>query len=249
MADAHASDAWEASVGALDPSVRRLVADTSARRAALELRGAAAFTVVTQALIDAQAETSLVDMAARAIAQEIDHCRIYLDLARAYGGDGEPPRVSPIDAPHFREAAPDLRPLLRVIAMCAINETMACGFLELCLKGARVPVVREAVRRILADEIHHARIGWALLGSPRVSPLQRREIARWLVAMLDIHLEGWRSQIATLPKGAAPDHGCPGGAAIEHAALVTIRDVVVPGFAAAGVDVDPAQRWLAMQIS
>jgi hypothetical protein len=230
---------------ALSEIPRHLVADTCERRAALELKGAAAFTIITQALVDLRADTRIVDLSAQAIAQELEHSRIYLALAREYrGADVASPQMEPIDAPDFAQAPQALRPLLQVVAMCAVNETMACGFLELSLRGTRAPVVRRALRRVLADEIHHARIGWALLGSSRVGPPERHAIGPWLVPILEGHLVGWRSQIATLPEGAFPDHGCPSGDAIERAALATIRDVVLPGFASAGIDVAAAWRWL-----
>jgi hypothetical protein len=234
------------SFAGLSDDARRLVADTSERRAALELKGAAAFTIVTQALVDLRADTRIVDLAAQAIAQELEHSRIYLALAAAYrGAEVEPPRIEPIDAPRFTGAPAEVRPLLQVVAMCSVNETMACGFLELCFRGATEPAARAAIHDVLADEIHHARIGWALLGSPAVAAPQRAEVGRWLVPMLDAHLAGWRAQIATLPEGSVPEHGCPSGPAIERAALATIRDVVVPGFASAGIDVAGARRWLA----
>jgi hypothetical protein len=234
------------SVDALSDADRRLVADTSERRAALELEGAAAFTIVTQALVDLRADTRIVDMAAAAIAQELEHSRIYLALARAYrgGADVATPRIGPIDAPRFACAPAELRPLLQVVAMCSVNETMACGFLELCFHGATEPAARQAIHDVLSDEIHHARIGWALLGSPLVGAAERAVVGRWLVPMLDAHLAGWRRQVATLPPGGVPGHGCPEGPAIERAALTSIRDVVLPGFAAAGVDVADATAWL-----
>jgi hypothetical protein len=240
-----ASEELKPSLTGLSDDARRLVEDTSERRAALELKGAAAFTIVTQALIDLRADARIVDLSARAIAQELEHSRIYLALATAYrGAEVDSPRVEPIDAPRFSRAPAEVRPLLQVVAMCSINETMACGFLALCLRGATEPAVRRAIHDVLADEIHHARIGWALLGSPRVAQPQRVEVGRWLVPMLEAHLTGWRAQIATLPEGAVPEHGCPSGPAIERAALATIRDVVIPGFASAGIEVAAARRWL-----
>jgi hypothetical protein len=38
--------------------------------------------------------------------------------------------------------------------------------------------------------------------------------------------------------------GCPSPVAIERAALSSVRQVVVPGFARAGIDVMAALRWI-----
>jgi hypothetical protein len=233
----------EATAG-LDAGVRRFVASTAERRAALELHGAAAFTAVTQALVELRADSRIVEMSARSIAEEIDHSNIYLSLARAYAmEDVAAPRPSSIDIPEYRDAGADAQRLLRVVGMCSINETMACGFLELCLRGAKAVPVREGLRSVLEDEIRHARIGWALLGSPDVGPAERRLLSAWLLPMLRTQWQGWRDQIATLPEGEQVEHGCPSKVAIERAARASIADLVLPGFEQAGVDATKAREW------
>jgi len=231
-------------IARLDPETRTFVAATAARRAALELRGAAAFTAVTQALIDLRADPRIVELAARAIAEEMDHSGIYLSVARAYGpGEVPAPRPEPIDVPAYPGIGADGERLLRVVGMCSINETMACSFLELCLDGATAPLVRAGLRSVLADEIRHARIGWAYLGSADVGDAERRLVSEWLLPLLRAQWRGWRDQIATLPAGERVGHGCPSGQAIERAARASVRDLVLPGFARAGVDVVEAMQW------
>jgi hypothetical protein len=235
----------DASIAALEASARASVAATSARRAALELEGAAAFTAVTQALIDLRAAAGIVDLAARAVAEEIRHAELYLELARAYGGDVGPLRAAPIPIPEYPGTSPEHQRVLRVVGMCSINETMACSFLELCLASATTPLARAALREILEDEIRHARIGWAYLGSPDTGDAERRLVSAWLLPMLRVQWDRWRAQIATLPAFELPAHGCPSPAAIDRAALASLRELVLPGFARAGVDVEEATRWVA----
>jgi hypothetical protein len=233
------------SIARLAPEVRRLVAATSARRASLELEGAAAFTAITQALIELRADARIVDLSARAIAEEIRHAEIYGELARAYGHADVPPlRAAPIEIPSYQGASPRGEQLLRIVGMCSINETMACSFLELCLAGATAPLVRTGVREILEDEIRHARIGWIYLGSPDVGPEERRLVGGWLLPLLRTQWTRWRAQIATLPEVDAPEHGCPSAAAIDRAARASIRELVLPGFETAGIGVGDARRWL-----
>jgi hypothetical protein len=141
----------------LDGASRWLAAATSTRRAELELHGAAAFTAITQVLIELRADTRIVDLSARAIAEELRHSEIYLSLARSYAiGDVPAPRPSPIDVPRFPTVGVDGERLLQVLGMCSINETMACAFLELCLSRATASRVRSGLREILEDEIRHA---------------------------------------------------------------------------------------------
>jgi hypothetical protein len=232
-------------VSKLDASSRRLAAATCARRAELELHGAAAFTVVTHALIGLRADTRIVDLSARAIAEEIRHSEIYLSLARAYAFSDVPaPRPSPIDVPRFPAAGTDGERVLQVVGMCCINETMACAFLELCLSGATASLARTAIREVLEDEIRHARIGWAYLGSQDVGPAERRLVSAWLVHLIRAQWRLWREQIGTLPEADLGEHGCPSPGAIERAALSSLRQLVIPGFAQAGIDVSAAQRWV-----
>jgi hypothetical protein len=232
-------------IAALDPPSRAIVAATSARRAALELEGAAAFTAVTQALLDLRADARIVDLSAHAIAEEIRHSAIYADLARAYGGaEPEPLRAAPIEIPSFPGLSSRHQNILRVVGMCSINETMACSFLELCLAGASSAIVRAGIREILGDEIRHARIGWAYLGSPDVGDEERRLVTTWLLPLLGTQWTRWQAQIETLPASDLSPHGCPAPAAIARAAAASLRELVLPGFARAGIDVAAARRWV-----
>jgi hypothetical protein len=221
-----------------------LVAATCTRRAALELHGAAAFTIVTQDLIDLRADARIVDLSARAIAEEIRHAEIYRELAKTLGTDVPLARAEPIPIPKYPNVSERDERVLRVVAMCSINETMACSFLELCLSGVTVPNVREAIREVLEDEIRHARIGWAYLGSSDVGARERSVIAAALQPLLRIQWQSWRAQIATLPDLDCPSYGCPSGAAIERASVASMRELVLPGFSRAGIDVTGAVSWL-----
>jgi|CZKU01.1.fsa_nt_gi D-serine deaminase-like pyridoxal phosphate-dependent protein len=231
-------------IARLDAESRRFIASSAARRASLELKGASAFTAVTQALIELRADLRIVELSARAIAEEIDHSGIYLAFARAYSTDDVPaPRPEPIDLPVYPGVGDDGQRLLRAIGMCSINETMACSFLELCLEGATVAPIREGLRCVLEDEVRHARIGWACLGSPLVGDAERRLVSDWLMPMLRAQWQGWSDQIATLPEGERAEHGCPSAGAIERASRASVLDLVLPGFARAGVDVSRATAW------
>jgi len=230
----------------LDDERRGVVVATCNRRAALELEGAAAFTGVTQALLDLRADAAIVELAARAIVEEMNHSEIYRSLASAYAGaEGPRPRPGPIAWPAHEDADPALRPALHVVGMCAINETMACGFLELCLAGARAPAVRRGLRDVLSDEIRHGRIGWAWLAAADLPARARASLAAHVLPLLRAQVRGWRAQIGTVPEPAVPEHGCPSGAAIEEAMRASVTNLVLPGFERLGLDVRAARAWMA----
>jgi hypothetical protein len=226
-------------------SLRRLVAETNVRRAGLELQGAAAFRVVTQALVELRAPQSIVDLSSRAVADELRHSEIYLTLARAYS-EKDLPALEPasLAVPEYPSVGANGERLLQVVGMCCINETMACSFLELCFAGACAPQVRGGIHQVLQDEIKHARVGWAHLGSGDMGESERRLVSTWLLPILRVQWAHWRAHIASLPRGDLVEHGCPSPAAIEEASLESMRALVLPGFARAGVDVVAARRWL-----
>ena len=228
----------------LDDHQRRIVATTCERRAALELLGAAAFTGVTQALLDLRADAVIVDLSARAISEEINHSEIYRSLAIAYAGhDVARPTPAPIEWPVHEDAEPALRPALHVVGMCSINETMACAFLDLCLLGTRAPAVRKGLHDVLSDEIRHGRIGWAWLASANLAARARSAIGDFVLPLLRTQVRGWRAQIETVPSPAVPEHGCPSGSAIEATMVASIKDLVLPGFEHVGIDVRAARAW------
>jgi hypothetical protein len=105
---------------------------------------------------------------------------------------------------------------------------------------AKAPLVRAALREILADEVDHARIGWAALA---VAPAAlRQRVAVWLPELITAHLAGWR-MAAVQSSAALIAHGIP--AAREAAQIVsgTMDDLILPGFAALGVPLQ-SRRFL-----
>jgi hypothetical protein len=246
---AHSRDECDDTIAQLHEASRRHAAATHLRRAALELQGAAAFTAVTQALLELRAPTPVIDLCARAISEELRHSDIYMALARAYSDAAlQAPRASSIDIPKYPAAGADGERLLRVVGMCCVNETMACSFLELCFAGAKAPLARRGIQEILEDEIRHARVGWAYLGSSDVGPAERRLVSLWLVPIFRAQWNHWQEHIANLPAIDLVEHGCPFPEAIERASRESIHALILPGFARAGVDVSAARQWVDSEV-
>lgn len=65
------------------------------------------------------------------------------------------------------------------IEVIAIGETLACGLLSACRDGATDPVAQAVYSNIVADEVHHARLGWYYLlwRAPQWSQADRQRVA------------------------------------------------------------------------
>jgi hypothetical protein len=72
------------------------------------------------------------------------------------------------------------------IEVIAIGETLACGLLSACRDGATDPVAQAVYSNIVADEVHHARLGWYYLlwRAPQWSQADRQRVADNAGAML-----------------------------------------------------------------
>jgi hypothetical protein len=65
------------------------------------------------------------------------------------------------------------------VEVVAVGETLACGMLAACRDGATDPVARAVYTNIVADEVHHARLGWYYLlwRAPQWSQADRQRVA------------------------------------------------------------------------
>jgi hypothetical protein len=232
-------------IDALAPETRAMLAAVWARRAASELGAGAAFAEVERALAALGADDSVLELARRAVEDEPRHAELCRRLAEAYAGAPVAAPVPPdaVAMPRHDGADAALTRHLHVVTMCCINETIACGFVEACLADATGPLIVAIHREHLADEIHHARIGWAHLASPRLDPGVRAAIARWLPRLLEANLRHWEQRIATLPADGVPGHALPPVATLVAAARRSVETVVLPGFDHVGVDTTAARAW------
>jgi hypothetical protein len=127
--------------------------------------------------------------------------------------------------------------------MCCINETVACGVLEAALDQARSPLVRAALGTILADEIDHARAGWAHLASPQVTGEMKRALPRWLHRLHAAKLRELVEDDSPLPGEPFADHGMLSRERSRQVVHATLVDVIFPGFRRAGIDASLVESW------
>jgi hypothetical protein len=232
------------SIDALSPDERAVLTEVWLGRAASERRVGEAFGVVERALVALGAEPSLVDLAHRAVDDEMRHHELSRLVASRYAGCevASPPSLALV-VPRHERAEPRLRHVLHVVGHCSLNETIASAFLEATLAQSRASLAVAVLRELLSDEIDHARIGWGLVAS--LDRDTREQVQTWLPEVAVANLRMWRQA----PRRYADDdtlaaHGAPSASVVEEALRMAFRDLILPGFEQLGIDVERLQKWL-----
>lgn len=92
---------------------------------------------------------------------------------------------------------------------CSVNETLATAYLGECLDQVQGVVAKAALREIIQDEVRHARIGWAVLASDKLTPADRGTIANTMPVLLDICVSQWLRDVESeFPNELSAGHGC-----------------------------------------
>jgi hypothetical protein len=236
---------WEdGRVERLDGALRLKVGRYWEDRAAAELQVADAFSQLAAMLSKEDAADSVLGLLDRSVKNEHYHSTLCHRLAIRYLGHevGKPaPRRAVL--PSLESASDQTRATLHVAGLCCINESIATVWIERCATLATAPLARAANQLHLADEVFHARLGWAHLASDQVTPGMRAEVGRWLVSLLKSNVGQWLGPEILGQSCGVPDHGLPSEEDHRQAVLGAVANVILPGFEHCGVDVGPARRW------
>ena len=200
------------------------------------------FTQLVTDLSATGAHAEVIALARRAMDDETRHARVCAELAAAYRGD-DVREASPLSVrlPDYGEP-PRMRAALHAVNLCCIGETIATAFVEACHADCSSwDELRELHGRHLADEIHHARVGWAHLASLTLD--ERRHIATRLLELMRAQVRTWEERIALLPERGVSGHGYPPRAALIAVVYEAIRDLVLPGFDYVEVDTSAVRSW------
>lgn len=234
------------SIAELSPETRKCIAENWHLRASMEFRVGESFKLVHGALVRKKAPQELVDLAERAVDDELRHTALSQHVAHAFAGKELPsPPVLPLVPPSHPGATAELRDTLWIVGQCVFNETTASAFLETSRRLATAPLARAALSELLSDEIDHGRIGWAHLGS--LSPKERAEVAPWLLPMAFVNLKNWKKETPLSREPHDPvmtAHGLPPGELLHAAFVDALETLIVPGFAALEMNTVPLRRWL-----
>lgn len=187
-----------------------------------------------RAEIDAERQAEVTAM----IAEELEHARLCAGVVAALGERpvGELPEIRPLPA---HEDATPLEALLRnVLSICCLSETVAVALIDaerLQLDGS---VLSDVLRKILADEVGHARFGWRLLEHLELEPALAARLSDYLRVAF-AHLE--THELAHLNPFPAPTEACSAagvcnGTVARKIFFETIEKVIVPRLESHGLD-------------
>lgn len=223
--------------------VRERVGSIWAERARSELGAGSGFAQVVVGLYDLGAPSEVLALATNAAHEEVEHAARCRELAELYLGRAiAMPRAKKVGMPEHRGASDGLRTALHVIGLCCFNETIAAEFVARCLDASSAHAVRAASSAHLRDEIGHARVGWAFVGS--IEARDRAAIAKWIPRLVRANGRAWLERVRTLPEDGVEGHGYPPVAVLEQAVRRALRELVIGGLAEAGIETSAAAHAL-----
>ncbi|MBX7196715.1 MAG: hypothetical protein K1X94_31975 [Sandaracinaceae bacterium] len=187
------------------------------------------------------AEPVVLALLTRAASDEVRHFAICRDYAALFVDEVLPERLEgsarPVPRPHLarREQA-----LLEVVETCCVSETLTGLYFTEMLARTTDPFARSLVESLLEDELHHGRVGWTHLtnacregwGKPVVEAHLLELFERAVGSVLT--LSASRREGDDLSMEALAWLGNDTGARIYREGL---RDMLLPGLAAVGLDV------------
>lgn len=248
MDEGHREVRWGKSTAAqLDEGLRAELRELWLGIAEAEHRSSAIFATFALDLAGAGAPLAVQSLCARAVLDELRHAELALRTAALYGPSPTEPEAGLPAVPDDPSLTMREQALRQALFLSVAAETFSTLMLRAQYDAAADPAVRDVLGVILADELHHARLGWFYLRMQLEDP-ERREHARAFVAQ---HARGVFAQLraSLFPEGALPPpslRGKRGAKAREHGYLPlresealfrrAMRELWVPGFRALGFE-------------
>ncbi|MFO7565289.1 MAG: ferritin-like domain-containing protein [Enhygromyxa sp.] len=223
---------------------RAVVAAMWAFRARSENQAAARFARIAERLDALEAPAPLRALARRSIEDERRHRARCAALAEGFGHASLAAELIEAPAP---EVAPGHLPAARrlsyeLVAFCCLTESINAALLTHSFATTTDPDSRAAVREILADEVQHARLGWAYLAHQSERAWLSEHFARMLAATVPEELRDPRIQ--SDPSQALRAHGVFSRSELRKILIECVDQVIRPGFSLLGVDAEPIRAWM-----
>ena len=171
------------------------------------------------------------------------HCALLAARLGAPVSDLAPPPPSPVAPAGLAE-----RDALtyELVAACCVAESVSVAVLTALLQEVRDPELRAVLRELAADEVGHARLGWAHLA---LAAQEGR--TAFLGPLLPSMLQGSVDDDLFEPAELArEDEGLLALGVLPHARkralfVEALEQVVFPGLEGSGVDTSAGREWLA----
>jgi hypothetical protein len=205
------------------------------------------FAKIASGLALLGAPIDLVQEACRIPSDEARHAEYALRFASLCAGSDVAVGLDPSRATPRWERPSTLAALDAVmVEVAAIGETLAAALLSTCRWQAKDPVARALFSAVVADEVHHARLGWYYLAwrKDRWTRAEQQHAADCAGRML-VELEPNFSMGRDAPRGsrvAAKALGVLDSAAQRRTLRLVVEDEIVPGLDALGLGASHAWR-------
>ena len=210
-------------------------------RMASEHQSAAVFTGLVPQLMEIGASNDMKMTLLRMAMDELRHGALCAGVVEALGTTAELDLdLRPAPVPEHEGASPLERAVRNVMFTSCLAETIAVAFTAAERETTSDPLVKRAITQISADEVLHARFGWAFLKDVAgdLSARDREGINAWLRVAF-AYLE--REEMLEVPNVRPPSSEV----ALDNLSLgvcendqtrelfyETVHDVIVPGLAA-----------------
>ena len=188
---------------------------------------------------------------AQLCAAHADLCAAQAELSAAAAGQvlEEPSMVVPPQVLTPARLATRDEVLTESFAFCALSETLNATLLSVTLQHAADEQLQALVRTLLADEVQHARLGWAHLAFERA----RGPCAVLATRLVPLLQEAISPELLARKGDTAQDPEALGLGILSPALRLdliaaTLRDVIFPGLESAGVDVAGARTWASLHL-
>jgi hypothetical protein len=242
---------WSESIAhTLAPDLRAELARIWAGRIPTEYRSITGFSTLSFDFIAAGAPVDLVAVCHRVCIDELRHTELAVRMVDLYGGQ-LPPLPRDINSlpsdPSLNAVAQACR---SSILLSCLGETFACTELVMLRDRAVDPVVRGVLTVFLADEIVHARVGWAYLA--HAFKTADEGTLRVVAEAVPAYVAGIAENLfGTKDRGAAVEvtndderlaaHGVCSMHEEQDLYRKFVSDVFVPGLRAVGLPIDTAK--------
>ncbi len=189
----------------------------------------------------------LVAAAARTPSDEIRHADYAIRAARLLAG-ADVTLTLDTDQVLRRWSAPIGQERLdhTMVELCAIGETLSCSLLSACRDRAKDPMMHAIFAGIVADEVHHARLGWYYLAwrAPQWTRAEQQRVAdRAGELIVKVETQFWHGRDAE-PKARKGARAL--GVLESEGQRVAVREVmegeIVPALDAVGLGASHAWR-------
>ena len=203
-----------------------------------EYISARVFAALVPQLMKAGASSSRIMEVSEFIAEELRHGIQCASVVHALGGEAVADLPPLPDVPEHPDAPPVEALLRNVLSISCLSETVAVSLIGAELKKAGPPGLQSTLKAIFADEVGHARFGWALLEemAPTLDDATRGRLDAYLIDAFR-HLREY--ELAHLPPFAPPTdaveaYGVCDGNAARALFADTVCEVIVPRLEALG---------------